>query len=68
MDRTFLWAKTTRHSLLKQNSMPAAKGRLEHKPKVSICLRFGRSGNPNLAPSNPDRVKLMTFKLILVAS
>ena len=30
--------------------------------------RFGRSGNPNITGSNLGRVKLLTLKLIVVAS
>ena len=49
--------------------------RLDGRMSRSTASRSGRSGNlkligsnPDLAFSNPDRVKPLTFKLILVAS
>ena len=37
-------------------------------PQSTSVSRFGISRNPNLAASNPGRVKLMTLKLILITS
>ena len=36
--------------------------------ELVVSSLFGRVGNPNHIGSNPDQVKPMTLKLILVAS